>query len=186
MSADIDVTSSKGRRSFLEVLWVFLRLGVTSFGGKQDSRGSLLTNYFAGSMWARSSGSEHMRHATCEGCASSHRHTTSFLLMLRSVTHCRPWGSADRPAAMIIPMAIRAVLGRLSTRGKGPARKLGFQHLRAAVPLANSRRYTARWFLAAVSLDGRHLGGAARNWLVPPHHRSFRRRRSNSYEEVCA
>jgi chromate transporter len=33
MSADIDVTSSKGRRSFLEVLWVFLRLGVTSFGG---------------------------------------------------------------------------------------------------------------------------------------------------------
>jgi chromate transporter len=33
MSADIDVTSSKRRRSFLEVLWVFLRLGVTSFGG---------------------------------------------------------------------------------------------------------------------------------------------------------
>jgi len=33
MGANIDATSSKGRRSFLEVLWVFLRLGVTSFGG---------------------------------------------------------------------------------------------------------------------------------------------------------
>ena len=33
MSADIDVTPFKGRRSILEVLWVFLRLGVTSFGG---------------------------------------------------------------------------------------------------------------------------------------------------------
>ena len=33
MSADIDAMPSKGRRSFLEVLWVFLRLGVTSFGG---------------------------------------------------------------------------------------------------------------------------------------------------------
>ena len=33
MSADIDATRRKERRSFLEVLWVFLRLGVTSFGG---------------------------------------------------------------------------------------------------------------------------------------------------------
>src|SRR5208337_2196378 len=33
MSADIDATPSKERRSFLEVFWVFLRLGVTSFGG---------------------------------------------------------------------------------------------------------------------------------------------------------
>jgi chromate transporter len=33
MSADIEATSYKGRRSFLEVLWVFLRFGVTSFGG---------------------------------------------------------------------------------------------------------------------------------------------------------
>ena len=33
MSVDIEATPYKGRRSFLEVLWVFLRLGVTSFGG---------------------------------------------------------------------------------------------------------------------------------------------------------
>ena len=33
MSADIDAIPCKGRRSFLEVLWAFLRLGVTSFGG---------------------------------------------------------------------------------------------------------------------------------------------------------
>ena len=33
MSADIDAGPSKGPHSFLEVLWVFLRLGVTSFGG---------------------------------------------------------------------------------------------------------------------------------------------------------
>jgi chromate transporter len=33
MSADIDAMPSKERRSFLEVLWAFLRLGVTSFGG---------------------------------------------------------------------------------------------------------------------------------------------------------
>lgn len=33
MSADIAATPSKERRSFLEVLWAFLRLGITSFGG---------------------------------------------------------------------------------------------------------------------------------------------------------
>ena len=33
MSVDINATPSKGRSSFLEVLWVFLRLGLTSFGG---------------------------------------------------------------------------------------------------------------------------------------------------------
>jgi Chromate transporter len=33
MSAGIDATRYKERRSFFEVLWVFLRLGVTSFGG---------------------------------------------------------------------------------------------------------------------------------------------------------
>jgi len=33
MSADIYVPPSKERRSFLEVFWVFLRLGVTRFGG---------------------------------------------------------------------------------------------------------------------------------------------------------
>ncbi|MEK4031986.1 chromate efflux transporter [Methylocystis sp. IM3] len=33
MNVDVDATPYRGRRSFLEVLWVFLRLGVTSFGG---------------------------------------------------------------------------------------------------------------------------------------------------------
>src|ERR1019366_895313 len=33
MSAGIDATRYRERRSFFEVLWVFLRLGVTSFGG---------------------------------------------------------------------------------------------------------------------------------------------------------
>ncbi len=33
MTADFEATPYKGRRGFLEVLWVFLRLGVTSFGG---------------------------------------------------------------------------------------------------------------------------------------------------------
>jgi chromate transporter len=33
MSVDIDATPSKERRSFFEVFWLFLRLGVTSFGG---------------------------------------------------------------------------------------------------------------------------------------------------------
>ena len=33
MSAGIDATRYKARRSFFEVLWVFLRLGCTSFGG---------------------------------------------------------------------------------------------------------------------------------------------------------
>lgn len=33
MTADIEETPYKGRRAFLEVLGIFLRLGVTSFGG---------------------------------------------------------------------------------------------------------------------------------------------------------
>ncbi len=37
MRVDIEATPYKGRRSFLEVLWVFLRLGVTSFGCENAS-----------------------------------------------------------------------------------------------------------------------------------------------------
>ncbi|KAF0136512.1 MAG: chrA [Methylocystaceae bacterium] len=33
MTADIEATPYKGRHAFLEVLWIFLRLGLTTFGG---------------------------------------------------------------------------------------------------------------------------------------------------------
>ena len=51
MSEDIDAMLSKERCSFLEVLWVFLRLGVTSFGGPIAHLGFFRTEFVERRKW---------------------------------------------------------------------------------------------------------------------------------------
>ena len=51
MSAGIDATRYKARGSFFEVLWVFLRLGVTSFGGPIAHLGYFRTEFVERRKW---------------------------------------------------------------------------------------------------------------------------------------